>query len=985
MIQENYPQGYVGSISPISTVQTTTDTKPVASNVVVKNVDPNAELSRQIEREIKSLIKASATATPTAAAAIDSRLEDLYTAQRNLASSGSATYSVKGIESSTVSSSISTSKVLEPFSSQSTASKLGLVKSSSDGLYLPIDSFPYKGVSPEIYSRASDGFVKTGYAIQPSYARELESKSYSSTVQTSVGNSFKPSSEVQPSSKTFGTSTPLYDIQKGTGISVPSSVGGNVVESYGTYSLIAPVTVVKGAIGIIQMGGRTVSKGIYDVVPGSYVGGPTLTTGGNVVESSIAIPSASAVDVITTVVTVGSLGAGGIATRELSRGIVAGASILGLVSEAKNVPKIKTVYEAGTTITNVALYSYGTQAKSMLSRLGDTKYVSSMQLEGPVKYGVVIEPQFRTVGESPLSRSTVADNMQVVKTVSPTVESPKYVSALEEGGFKIESVGYISTAASLSDVTLGKRTFVSTTTLTGETSLIPKKGFLAEKGVQLDFVPRENPLLSYGQQRLVIDSPKIVLKDIATSSTYAYKEGSIVNLPTQITSRGDTFITYGEFSRFLPVKFGELIVDNKVQNVESISGFKFISQEGRIVTPSYKGEGFIAFEPISELSISKSSVPKYQSKLGSFFGEVPESNALIVKPSIISKPSVPFSYATDIKFVSFRTGVSDVYATESSKGNLRTELKLEGIKVPFDTIALGKISSPYEPKITYINSIYANDKAFGDKISISDFDTEIKVDKSLASKVFGARDYSFERVSVPSFDTKVSTTRTVVPSFRSKKDLGSESTSLFKQDLDTGFKLGFDNAKVSVQEPVQKSSQTFDTKSVQLQESKQFQDSKLGLMNTSSIMSASSTPQKITPTSTKVFEIFSPFDATKSFKPLIPLGIPFKDKKKSRFVVEVRRRGKFSKVGEFADLSQATEKGLKEVKSSAAASFRIKSTEGQNVFVQTPFGYGRSKKDFNVIVQPREQRISSFGEKQEISRKGQDVLRLGGGFKGGYL
>lgn len=98
-------------------------------------------------------------------------------------------------------------------------------------------------------------------------------------------------------------------------------------------------------------------------------------------------------------------------------------------------------------------------------------------------------------------------------------------------------------------------------------------------------------------------------------------------------------------------------------------------------------------------------------------------------------------------------------------------------------------------------------------------------------------------------------------------------------------------------------------------------------------------------------------------------------KKKGLFFARVRRKGVFVKVGKGEEsYREAFLKGLKEVRGSAAASFEIKTEEGerpskeQSLFARQ-FGDIYSKVT-GVFVQKREKRISSSGEKKEITYKG---------------
>ena len=91
------------------------------------------------------------------------------------------------------------------------------------------------------------------------------------------------------------------------------------------------------------------------------------------------------------------------------------------------------------------------------------------------------------------------------------------------------------------------------------------------------------------------------------------------------------------------------------------------------------------------------------------------------------------------------------------------------------------------------------------------------------------------------------------------------------------------------------------------------------------------------------------------------------------FKVLVRKQGKFITVGSnYSDLATAINRGKQEVKNTARASFKVVTAFGQpqKINIQSDRSLTYSKRDQNVVVQKREFRISTQGEKNEISRKG---------------
>lgn len=99
------------------------------------------------------------------------------------------------------------------------------------------------------------------------------------------------------------------------------------------------------------------------------------------------------------------------------------------------------------------------------------------------------------------------------------------------------------------------------------------------------------------------------------------------------------------------------------------------------------------------------------------------------------------------------------------------------------------------------------------------------------------------------------------------------------------------------------------------------------------------------------------------------------------FAVEVKKRGFFKPFGVYASPQDAIIRGREEVRRSASASFRVRplnrdadiSSLASNLLPYNEFR--KSKVDPNIYVQRRERRISSAGEKREITYRGISFLR----------
>lgn len=110
-------------------------------------------------------------------------------------------------------------------------------------------------------------------------------------------------------------------------------------------------------------------------------------------------------------------------------------------------------------------------------------------------------------------------------------------------------------------------------------------------------------------------------------------------------------------------------------------------------------------------------------------------------------------------------------------------------------------------------------------------------------------------------------------------------------------------------------------------------------------------------------------------KPIIP-PVTWKNqredkKEKDLFTTSIRRKGKFKSIGTSTSKETAARLGISAVKESAAASFKVTSQrEGIIKNIITNREFTSSKREPGVFIQKRSYRISSPGEKQEITRQG---------------
>ena len=109
-------------------------------------------------------------------------------------------------------------------------------------------------------------------------------------------------------------------------------------------------------------------------------------------------------------------------------------------------------------------------------------------------------------------------------------------------------------------------------------------------------------------------------------------------------------------------------------------------------------------------------------------------------------------------------------------------------------------------------------------------------------------------------------------------------------------------------------------------------------------------------------------------------------RRKQFYETLVRRRGLFRKIGGYPTAREAFLKGKVAVETSAAASFKV---EGEKPGGLSKAGWGvlpkrkfrMSKKEPEVYVQKRRFRISTGGEKREITFRGLEAIRLKAGKK----
>lgn len=264
-------------------------------------------------------------------------------------------------------------------------------------------------------------------------------------------------------------------------------------------------------------------------------------------------------------------------------------------------------------------------------------------------------------------------------------------------------------------------------------------------------------------------------------------------------------------------------------------------------------------------------------------------------------------------------------------------------------------------RVLKVNAEYVFDSSSGEYVrKVGDLELNLDIKGKVTPQNFG----SLGSVSVGSVSV-LSNPQVQEPSVISKIKIDSVQSPSIKSDLGSGLKSDpFVTAKTKIiqsQSPIVITDQFVSSETDQSFSLKFKQDSVQRLQPKSLLRSQ--TAEKV------------------EIKPLLPTLRTERQVKSGSglFDVLVRKEGKFVKVGSgYSDLATAFNRGRQEVKNTARASFKIVSRLGepQKFNIGSDRSLTTSKRDANVVVQKREFRISSEGEKTEISRKGVFTQKL---------
>ena len=553
--------------------------------------------------------------------------------------------------------------------------------------------------------------------------------------------------------------------------------------------------------------------------------------------------------------------------------------------------------------------------------------------------------------------------------------------------FVPDTFGYVSNVGVLSELEVGRRTFVPVTTIYGETSYIPKKGFLAEKGVMIDYTSTEHPYLDYNQKSLINTAGDVKFVDVFASHESGispYVKGKVYNIPMGEPIVGDNFIIYREYTPRFPIKQGVVVVEGVERTGEGIERFNL--REGLV--PEYKP--IVSVKDVSSQSSLYdfgwgSGMVEYSPKyLRPRLGYYPEQSKFGYE--VVSKPiDSNIKYLEDVKISKLQSRLKDVNDVADNKIILE-EFPKYVEDVPIAGIGLGFVER--RSKISFVGSKYANDKPSMNDFKVSDasFDdiagVGVKPSNVVSDKVFGSNARVFS-VDVD-FGRKVLPSRSFVPTFVK----GNLPKDIQATNLDVGTKslFGLDTKSISV---LDKGLDTRVSSGLKY-------DLDVGLKQRSDLTTeqvvvteqsiVSLTEQVLVPRTstvnrtTDIIKTKEDLDIPRVFEPPNSKSVPlFKGRKRDNsrlFRLDVKRRGRFEVVAVGEDLGDLSSRGVNILKGSARASFRVRDSGGSVVDLDLPQGFVRSKRDKGVIVQPREKRISSLGEKEEITYKGLSMRRL---------
>ena len=1091
MIYNNLAGNYIGNVrSNVISEQELGQPKSSTNSNIPSDDSQSSSKMQQLDKEyrryskaLKDLDNPNTVVDPNSReklrAQFTRKLDQIEQAQSNLKRTGSAFYTTR---STTPSSEVSRpeTSIEKNYSSESQLAQYGFGVKKNEAVYLPIDSFPYKGLSPEIYSRSNGSFNKTNEVLPLDVVRNTEAKyvDYGVTRQSSYPSKI-PQGEVKPTSEIdynpsflskvasakYGVEYGSIKFASGILVSPLKVIGGSSPAEFGGGADYNPVTGRLNESGVVYQSNLVSSAKVSgsDVLNTALIGLSQTRVVGNIIVSGITVSglvsapsriasSSSPFEFGSNIAETGIylLGARDVRTTLNINSFNTNNLLAGTIKTSpsvinENVRAVEFLKERGISpntfdTTNTLSYASSSpkeyvQVGTMVKNGLEIPILNRLETPEPRQSRVVSVPQFR-----PSIQKIIVDNSAVPKEVYPNGVRKEYVFEGERGntalitreGLQFQSSGTLP-LIEVSKYPFEKQT-VTLQTRGGEFQFSPieyseylKREFPQYQGVGFDVskgnrgeafmnsagniyvnvdlalldskkgsevISRETALSYAGRGR---DIFSLVGKSKETSfeSTLAHELIHVEDFISKSDMRKSEARAIGfqvnafeskVAPRFLVSKDVQLRATSNTVNEPSLSEVMVESNVASAQRPLViknvdvgVSEASLPFNRIDSSSVASEVVSTsrgnivFESKPSESMPSLKSFEPLNVK-LIEGSESVSIDVSglninpskSTVKTSSFRTVKSNVdvesksVSIDSSTSSIN--LEVQELK-PIELISESKAS--LESKSELIPDIYGVSESRVDvsQSSLSGY-TE-----SLSSTGFsGVKSNSFAKFeSVPSFLTLSNTNYKSELNYASslRNDLGSssigriDSSSRFSVALGNGLELS----------PSIDNIQDFNLKSgleqKQSLESKQSLEQKQIFDTTYSTRISSSSRFNVNEIITEppIQSGKFSFDTTNK-------------KKGSKSKLFVKRKGKFELKGEGEDLGLLFKRGKDILQNTASASFKVISESGSAILPNIlPNHFYESKRNKGTIVQARENRINTAGEKMEITRKGIDANR----------
>jgi hypothetical protein len=367
------------------------------------------------------------------------------------------------------------------------------------------------------------------------------------------------------------------------------------------------------------------------------------------------------------------------------------------------------------------------------------------------------------------------------------------------------------------------------------------------------------------------------------------------------------------------------------------------------IVPTEKGLTAFEYKVSERVPSIKSFEPLKVKSIEGVEGELVKVTGFNIEPSKVSKQTS-----------SFRTVKSNVEEYKLSKGeSVSREGEILKTKEPEAITYDEVVAKPFESKTEMFLDVYGKNKTtvpksqatlegVSERIGASDININLPKQEYFTEAKKTSILYSQRREDIlftPSLKTSMTTINLLQPLERTSNKTGLESKESLSLIPTTEIKQSLEQKQVQEQK--------------QQLEQKQILETKYS-------------------TTRDTFRTTKPLEPIKSTE-YIPSFIPkAKDKKKgSKASLFVRKKGKFELKGSSEDIQSLFKRGKDIIEQTASASFKVVGESGKAILPSIlPSKFTTSKKDKGILVQRREFRISSAGEKREIPGKALQMRRL---------